>query len=322
MSSGSDSVPSWAEAREDALDQLVEKARLRARLREFYGFREQLLETCADVLAQAEGRTMVFLGRSPENLYDLLRALLRGARRAPRLVMFPFSFRVGTAGTATRLARAGGLAIERIARHLDEARLGPAAIANHPSGVLFVDCVAFGTTFGNLDEMLRLVAERRGADPQLMLDNVRYVGLTKASLGWTYWRKDEESQGARFFAEGRASVVPISTRLWCHLAGDTPKTTDSYTPERWAEPPRLSPLDEDRAEAIRLATELRLFGGQRDVRRAFAGMLGRRAHDRPWLGSLIASLLRSTQRKKRSGRRSKAAQSMATTRRIPPKHPP
>lgn len=298
MSSASDSVPSWAEARDGALDRLVENARVR----EFYDFREDLLEACADVLARSEGRSIVFLGRSPENVYDLLRALLRGTRRAPGLVLLPFSFRVGTAGTVSRLARTGAAVIERFERHLEEHGLGPAALASAPTGFVFVDCVAFGTTFGNLDELLRVLAERRRVDPRLVFERVQYLGLTKSSLGWTHWRHDEESQGARFFAEGRASVVPVSTRLWWHLADGAPKTTDSYTPERWGEPPVLPPLDEHRAEAIRLATELRLFGAQRDVRRAFAGMLGRRAKERPWLGSLIVSLLRSTQRRKKTAR--------------------
>ena len=41
-----DDVP-WTEARDDALERLVGEASPR----EFYGFREQLLEACADVIA-------------------------------------------------------------------------------------------------------------------------------------------------------------------------------------------------------------------------------------------------------------------------------
>ena len=288
--------PSWAEARDGALERLVAQVGLR----EFYGFREQLLEACADVLAESEGKALVFLGRSPENLYDLLRALLRQTWRAPRLLLLPFSFRDGCAGTASRMARLGDEALEGLERHLHEAGLDPQQIAEHPCGVAFVDCVGWGTTFGNLDETFEVLTKRREIRARTVSSKIRYVGLAKASLGWTHWRNDEESRGARFFAQGRAGVVSISSQLWRHLADRSPKTTDSYTLGQWGEPPRLPVLDEGRAQAIRLATELLAFGSARDVRRAFAAKLGRRASDdRPWLRSLVVSLLRSTQPRKR-----------------------
>ncbi len=302
MTSGPRSVPTWADARDHALERLVEQARPR----EFFGFREQLLEATAEVVATSEGKAIVFLGRSPENLYDLLRGLLAGVRRAPDVRLLPFSFREGTTEAARRLARTRAPAVDGLERHLDQLGLGPAAIDRHPRGVAFVDCVAWGTTLGNLDELLCVLARRRQVDPRAVQAKVRYVGLTKASIGWTHWRSDEESLGARFFAEGRAAVVPISTRLWHHLAESSTKTMDSYPPRRWHEPPRLPPLDEERARAIRLAADLLAFGRSRDVRRAFAGLLGRRARpDRPWLGSLIVSILRSTQRRKARSRTKK-----------------
>lgn len=76
----------------------------------------------------------------------------------------------------------------------------------------------------------------------------------------------------------------------------------SYTSEQWSAPPRLPPLDDQRAEAVRLAGELRAVGAAIDTRRAFASALARRAaRDRPWVGPLVAALLRSMQYRKRSG---------------------
>lgn len=286
-----DSLPSWAELRDGALERLVEQAHAN----HFYGLHEQLLEACAEVIAQSRGSSAIaFLGRSPESLYDLTRALLRDTRRAPRPLLLPFSLREGTVGTVARLAGSGD-ALDGLARHLDQLQLGPRGIAQLPRGVAFVDCVAWGTTFGNLDEALDHLARRGGIDPRAVSARVLYLGLTKASLGWTHWRNDEESQGARFFAEGRAAVVPISARLWTWLAERSPSTMDRHPPERWGEPPRLPALDERRAQAIRLARDLFMLGLSRDVRRAFAAKLARRAsRERPWLGALVTALLRST----------------------------
>lgn len=292
MSTHPHPVPSWLEARDGALERLV----ARARSLEYYGFRDQLLEACAEVLARSGGAAVVFLGRSPENLYDLLSALFSATRRAPQMLLLPFSFRDGTSGITGSLSRS---ALDGIAAHLQQAGLDPGGILARPGGVVFVDCVCWGTTFGNLDELLSRLAIRSGLDTELVASRVRYLGLTKASLGWTHWRDDEESRGARFFREGRAAVVPVASRLWRHLADLAPKTMDSYTLEQWGQVPRLPALDERCAEAVRLAAELRRFGGSRDVRRGFAGMLTRRAgSERPWLRSVVVSLLKSTQLRK------------------------
>jgi hypothetical protein len=290
-------APTWAEARRRTLERLVEEANHH----EFYGFREQLLEVCAEVLARSEGATIVFVGRSPENLYDLLGALLRGVRRAPRLQLLPFSFRTGTLGAAARLARTQGSAVDGLGRHLDELGLGPAEIAQHASGVTFVDCVCWGTTLGNLDEALELLATRRGVDPRAVAARSAYVGLTKESVGWSHWRSDVESGGARLFEQGRASVVPISAQLWHHLAEHSPKTMDSYVPEQWASPAQLPALDPRRARAIRLSVELMSFGRSTAVRKAFASKLARRAHKSgSWLGSLIVQILKNRARRAES----------------------
>lgn len=103
----------------------------------------------------------------------------------------------------------------------------------------------------------------------------------------------------RFFLERRAAVVPVSNRLWRHLAEGAAKTTDSHPPALWSEPPRLPPLDAERAGAIRRAVELRALGRERDVRRDFATRLARRARpDRPWLRSLVTALLASARRRR------------------------
>ena len=148
----------------------------------FYGFREELLQACAEVIANSCSNDLVFVGRSPENVYDLLHALLKKTRHAPRLLLLPFSLRLGTSGTSATLAQSSGDAIAGLERHLSELDLAPAEIAAHLRGVSFVDCVGWGTTFGNLEEMLEFLANRQSVDFKSLSANVRYIGLTKTSL--------------------------------------------------------------------------------------------------------------------------------------------
>jgi hypothetical protein len=288
----SESGPSWADVRDGTLERLVEQARPLG----FLHFREQLFEACAEVVAQSRGRALAFVGRSPESLYDLLRGVFRDTRRAPRLVLVPFSLRDHPREAARRAARAE---LDGLDRHFAELGLDPASIAADERGVAFVDFVAYGTTIGNLNDALEVLAECRRVDVDDLRRKVSYVGLVKASLGWTHWRADGLSDGTRLFDEGRASVVPIPSRLWGLLGDQAPKTMDSHTRARWPRPCRLPPLDEERAEAIRLARDLRRVGQSREARRDFASRLARRAKgERAWLGSLVAGLLRSTRRRR------------------------
>ena len=90
--------PSWLDARDESLRELVRELPPR----EFYGFEEQMLEACADIVAHANGREVVFVGRSPELLRELLRALFRGVRGAPAFLLLPYSQRREPAAAAAR----------------------------------------------------------------------------------------------------------------------------------------------------------------------------------------------------------------------------
>jgi len=287
----SETPPPWTELRDSVLERLVNEARPY----EFYGFRQELLEACAAVVAASASNDLVFVGRSPENLYDLLSALFKRTRRAPRLSLAPFSMRTGESGAAASLSQTNEEAIAGLQHHFSSLGLLPADLAENSRSVSFVDCVGWGTTLCNFEEMLEILAERQSINFASVSAKIRYIGLTKSSLGWTHWRNDEKSKGVKFFEEDRATVVPLSSKLWNHLADWQPKTLESYGPDQWAQPVEIPSIDEDRAAAISLAVDLRRFGRSRDVRRAFAAMLSRLNDNQPWLSSLIGELLKSTQ---------------------------
>ena len=280
----------WTQVRKKALAQLVSKAYTD----EFYNYREQLLDVCADIIAASGGDDLVFVGRSPEILYDFMESLLEDTRAAPSTTLLPFSLRDESSGAINRINRLDAESIDAIEEHFSELNLSPHDIATHEGTFSFVDCVCWGTTFGNLEDTLTLLAKRQSIS--FVKTKVRYIGITKESLGWTHWRNDEESKGATFFNEGRAKVVTVSAQLWEHLANSSSKTMKSFRPEHWKKGVEFADLGGETASAIRSTLELQMFGWRRDVRRAFAKKLARRnAHGDKWLSVLVGNLLKSTQ---------------------------
>lgn len=288
----------WTQARREALEQLVAKARPTG----FYGYHEELLEACADVVAAARGNDLVFVGRSPEPLYDLLESIFSDTSQPPTITLLPFSLRDHDSGAIRKVHNSDEESIVALENHFSDLNLGPADIAQSKNGISFVDFVCWGTTLGNLEETLEFMATRQGMEPTQVTSNIRYTGITKESVGWTHWRNDEESQGARFFAENRASVVTVSAKLWNYLTDFAGKTTNSFVSKQWKSGVEFPALNEETARAIRSALDLRICGIDREVRRSFAGKLSRRAgQDDKWLRSLVVRMLKSTSPRRQLG---------------------
>ena len=274
--------PRWTELRDEALDRLVE----RARSIEYHGFREHLLEACADVVALSRGRPIVFVGRSPEPLRDLLIALFERTKRRPRMVWLPISYRLDSSRPLSESA------LTQFEALVSVSGISPAEIAVTQRSVCFVDVVAWGITFENLEDLYLRLAERSGFEPQRLRPLLHYAGLVAEDWGWGSWRQDPA--GERLFREQRAQVIAVPRRLWGRL-GNAPKTLERYPPELWGSAPRPSP-DDQGASAVKLARDLAAFGRDTDVRRDFATRLARRAEGRDarWLRQLSTSLRGST----------------------------
>jgi hypothetical protein len=93
------------------------------------------------VLAFAGDSDLVFVGRSPESLFDLLSGFLEGTSRAGRASLLNLSLKW------TRPSRELEVAV---APYLDGLGLSPAALARRPRPVAFVDVVRMGTAFERL----------------------------------------------------------------------------------------------------------------------------------------------------------------------------
>jgi hypothetical protein len=245
-------------------------------------FAEALLRTAARVVRAAGHADLVFVGRSPESLYDFLAGAFESTTWRERLQLLQVSLR----WPLGRLPRQRPQALNQFGRYLMALGLTPAAILERRP-VAFVDLVCTGETFGNLAEVLRgwaspaQWAEVRG--------RLRWACLLEGRDATSLPRAPGEPSWADQFPAEAVSCVAVDGWFWRFLADRQPKTTDSHTPGRWGDHRSARPpTGPERREAARSARSVFRLGERWRAR--LAAELGRPPAPGPWLQALIREL--------------------------------
>src|SRR5262249_33430466 len=139
-------------------------------------FDSELRICAARVIAAAGDTDWVFVGRSPEHLFDYLSGIFESVPNAPALTHLLFSLRYG--GSASSTAANNPVAMAALSSYFAAERLHPSAIAARERGVTFIDVVDSGTTFRNLIECLKLWNNRHKGDWNAVQRRLRFIGLT------------------------------------------------------------------------------------------------------------------------------------------------
>src|SRR5215467_11310374 len=122
---------------------------------------EQLLPCAARVLAFAGDADLVFVGRSPQSLFDLLSGLLFETSWLERLTLMHFSMR---RTDRAKIEAKHPQAIPALREYLKVLGLEPAGIASRGRPVTLIDWIQTGDTFGNLVELLHSWSVETGYD--------------------------------------------------------------------------------------------------------------------------------------------------------------
>lgn len=235
-------------------------------------FPEQLLACCARVVAFSGDSDLVFVGRSPESVFDHLSGLLFDSSWAGRLELLHFSMRFREEAEV-RKQHPG--AVPAMRDYLERLRLHPEGLATRARPAAFVDLVATGDTFGRLVTFLRNWSREIGYDWNAVRRRVRLVGITertKTSPNTRRWQ--QHAEWLPLLGRGAVKNVSIPFELWNYLGNYQDKVSPSYTPSRWGDPALSSPThDEPRLKALRLAFELFESGRARERREQFASLL-------------------------------------------------
>ncbi|MBN1427499.1 MAG: hypothetical protein JXB07_03885 [Anaerolineae bacterium] len=254
------------------------------------------LRTCAArVLAFASDADLVFIGRSPENLFDYLSGVLEITSWSDRCSLMNISLRVKTDQILGQ-AQPDTVAL---GRELFAAYgLSPEQIIHHPRPIAFIDLVATGKTFGHLAAFLTLWAREQQMNVRALKQKLRFVGITwRSKTSPKTWRWQQHVPWAGGFPPGHIKNVSIPGLLWSYWGNEQPKVTSSNPPWRWGTDAMRQPVHtSEHLAALNLAVYLYDRGNSMPERLAMAECLtttktpGMRER---WYRSLILELRRA-----------------------------
>jgi hypothetical protein len=228
-------------------------------------FLDHLLPCCSRVLAFAGDVDLVFVGRSPESVFDHLSGLLFDSSWFSRLALLHFSMRFTDEGEVLK-ERPG--AISAMRAYLEQLGLHPEGIANRSRPIAFIDLVATGDTFGRLVKLLRNWTEKQSYDWNAVKRRIRILGITeKTKTSPKTWRWQQHSSWVALLGRGAVTNVSVPPDLWNYLGNWQDKVSLSYTPPRWGASEAASPsYSDEQLKALRLAFELFELGRTKERR--------------------------------------------------------
>ncbi len=251
-------------------------------------FKEDVRSCAAKVLARSQNGYLVFVGRSPESLFDYLSGVLQGSSKEHSFVQLNISNRYEhvTAIGAQRLTR-----LKAFQDHLEACALSPRQILARRGPTMFVDLVYEGGTFGVLASYLLTWAKQEHISLKEFQPKLHFLGLTwqtHTSPNTIRWQ--QHADWVSRLDIRTIENISIPGRFWDYLGNwqlkvsKTNRSTD-WDQEQILEPPR----QETHYKALRRAFDLYSLGQQE--RRSFTRILAKEAAvEYSWFRSLISEL--------------------------------
>ena len=253
---------------------------------------DDIRNCCARMIAQAGDSRLVFVGRSPESLYDYLSGALADTSWAERPGLLNLSMRYES---VEEIEAETPEAVRAIQRQLAALGLSPGEIAASERPVAFIDLVLEGLTFGNLVGLLDHWTRREGVDLAAVRRRMRVIGITpRRKNSPNTWRWYQQVPWVQGFARSTLRSVSVSGELWTYLGDYQDKVARWNPPAQWGSELALTPpREKERIEALRLALAIHERGRERDERERFAAALAACPEMRnAWLRRLVLELRR------------------------------
>lgn len=231
-----------------------------------------LRRCCARIISFCGNADLVFVGRSPEVVFDFLSGLLGKTSWSNRLCLLNVSLRYHRMEKARRSSPG---AITAIREQLASVSLAPAQVVLRERPVAFVDVVATSSTFENLWELLLKWTREVHADEIAVKNKIRFVGMTvRTKNSPNTWRWQQQAEWIRQFPPRAIKNVSIPHQLCCFL--QTVQVSRSNPPDRWGdelmeEPPR----GRGHSESLHFASALYELGSEKGQQREFISQLAK-----------------------------------------------
>lgn len=211
-----------------------------------------LRECAARVVAFAGDSNFVFVGRSPESIFDYLSGIFLDRPWYERLNLANISIRFNS---PELIALSHPDAIPAAREHLMAIDLSPKDIVHKERSIAFVDLVASGSTFENMSDLILSWAKEVGADLRAVRNKMRFVGITwRTKTSPNTYRWQQHADWLSDFPTGCVKNVSVPGRLWDYLGNTQQKVGWSNPPSRWSDPAiSRPPRRESNITALNLA---------------------------------------------------------------------
>ncbi|PSK81392.1 hypothetical protein CLV63_1478 [Murinocardiopsis flavida] len=253
----------------------------------FPEYLDEMVHCAARILALSADGDLYFVGRSADDLHDLLSGVLSGTSWRDRVRQLPLSLYQGDG------ARLTPAETRQLRVNLDADGLAPAALMRRDRPVVFTDLVASGSTFGNLHRLLRdWIAEER-APWDVIRTKLRYIGVTgRRRTSPNTWRWQQHAEWTAELPARAVRNVSMDERRWQYLAAAEPKITPSFRRTRWLDPSVAQPRhDDETRKALASAVALVEHGRGPEVRaRILDRLRAEPAAKERWLRTFLPEL--------------------------------
>lgn len=280
----------WNLAHREQLGRLIEGEAAEA----YPNYADEIRRTCALILARSQPGTLVFVGRSPENLFDYLSGIFAGISDAPLLKLLQVSLR--NADTLDAIALNQPQEFAALCGYLGAEGIEPSSILAADGDTTFIDVVSSGATFGALARLLQILSQSAQLDWPQVAHRIAFLGLVEAMKTspktWRWWQRQD---WVAKLPAARITNVSIPYRMWIHMGDTLDKVTPSHTSWRWADQRTARPTRyEPHLRALRTALQLYESGLTANERRALSNEIAglpemRKAHVRRLVTRLRAA---------------------------------
>ncbi len=277
----------WNITKREQLGQLVSYGQVAESYPEFIG---DLEICCSRILAFCDNSDLVFIGRSPESIFDYLSGILEKTSWYKRCSLLNLSLRFNS---VEEIDRELSGAITAVREQLTELSMSPSQIIHRSRPVAFIDLVASGSTFGVLIDLLLHWARETKLDETALKRKLRFVGITERTKNSpNTWRWQQNVKWAKQFQSSCIKNVSIPWRLWGYLGNSQQKVAQSNPPWRWtdesmAQPPKKA----SNLAALRLAYSIYLRGCEKDSKLSLAKhLITEPAIKEAWFRQLVQQL--------------------------------
>lgn len=254
------------------------------------GFLTELRTAAAMVLARANDSDLVFVGRSPESIFDYLSGIFADTDGQPSMTLLQFS---APYSTIEKVTQQYPKELAALLSYFEAEHVDPASIATFEKSVRFIDFVSSGGTFGQLAAMLECWSKEQQADWNVVQRRIGFVGITQRDNNspntWRWWQHQD---WVAELTKTPIKNVSVSWPFWGYCGNTYDKVTKSHSLYRWRNTNIAHPAhDEHHLRGLKLATMLYDLGLDRDERSKFISELtAQREMRESWLRSLVLRL--------------------------------